>query len=134
LRTASIGVEPPLDPLLEPFELGDFDLGFDFDFEPDDFGFADFGFALFEDRGFAAFDCDFAAFGFEALAFGFDLDFACDLGFGCAFGFACEFDLLDEPALFDADGFFDFVSAIFLSPRGVFPNRSGTQSIGGKSR
>jgi hypothetical protein len=108
LRTASIGVEPPLEPLLDPFELGDLAFGFDFDFdELDDFGldlFADFG---FDDLGFG--DFDFAVFGFEALGFAFEFD--------CDFGFA--FDLLDAPALFEAGRFLDLVSAIFLSPRGV---------------
>jgi hypothetical protein len=110
LRTASIGVEPPLEPLLDPFELGDLAFDFDFDELDDffaDFGFADFGF--FVALGFAAFDFDFADFGFEALAF------ACE--FDCDFGFA--FDLLDAPALFEAGCFLDLVSAIFLSPRGV---------------
>jgi hypothetical protein len=116
LRTASIGVDPPLEPLLDPLGLGDFAFGFDFDFdELDDFGldlFADFGladFAFFAALGFAAFDFDFAVFGFEALGFAFDFD--------CDFGFA--FDSLDEPALFEAGCFLDLVSAIFLSPRGV---------------
>jgi hypothetical protein len=106
LRTASIGVEPPLEPLLDPFELGDLAFGFDFD-ELDDLDlFADPGFAAF---GFAAFG--FAAFDFEALGLAFDFD--CAFGFERAFGF----DLLDEPALFGAC-FFDLVSAIVLSPRG----------------
>jgi hypothetical protein len=104
LRTASIGVEPPPEPLLDPFELGALAFGFDFDFdELDDFGFADFAFVAL---GFAD-DFGFAAFVFEALGFAFD--FGCDLGF----------DLLDAPALFDGACFLDFVSAIFLSPRGV---------------
>jgi hypothetical protein len=100
-RTASIGVLPPFEPLLEPFELGDFA------FEPGDLRLDDFGFALFAAFGFAAFG--FADFGFEALGLAFDFD--CDLGF--------DFALLDEPALFDADCFLDLVSAIFLSPRVV---------------
>jgi hypothetical protein len=113
LRTASSGVLPPPDPLLAPFELGDF--AFDFGFEPDDFGFDfepddlafgfeadDFGFAFFAALGFADFDLE--ALGFEALGLAFDFD--------CVFGF----DLAD--ALFDADCFLDLVSAIFLSPRG----------------
>jgi hypothetical protein len=108
LRTASIGVLPPLEPLLEPFELGDFAFELD-DFELADF---DFGFALFAAFGFAVLDFvafGFADFDFEALGLAFDFD--CDLGF--------DFALLDEPALFDADCFLGFVSAIFLSPRGV---------------
>jgi hypothetical protein len=115
LRTASIGVLPPLEPLLEPFELGD--LAFDFepdDLELDDFESADldFGFALFAAFGFAALDFvdfGFVDFDFEALGLAFDFD--CDLGF--------DFALLDEPALFDADCLLGLVSAIFLSPRGV---------------
>ena len=101
---------PPLEPLLEPFELGDFAFGF----EPDDFELDDFGFALFAAFGFAALDFvdfGFAELDFEALGFAFAFDFVCDLGF--------DFALLDEPALFDADCFLDLVSAIFLSPRGV---------------
>jgi len=106
LRTASIGVLPPLEPLLEPFELGDFA------FEPDDLEPDDFGFARFAAFGFAA--LDFVAFGFadfDFAALGFAFDFDCDFGF--------DFALLDEPARFDADCFLDLVSAIFLSPRGV---------------
>jgi hypothetical protein len=107
LRTASIGVLPPLEPLLEPLELGDFD------FEPDDFELDDFGFALFVAL-LAALTVDF---GFA------ELDFALDFGFealGLAFDFDCDFGLdLLEPALFEAGCFLDFVSAIFLSPRGV---------------
>ncbi|HET7455304.1 MAG TPA: hypothetical protein VFJ76_07270 [Solirubrobacterales bacterium] len=102
-RTASIGVEPPLEPLLDPVELGDLAFGFDFDFDELD----DFGLARFVALGFD--DFDFADFGFEALGLAFDLD--------CDFGFA--FDLLDAPALFEAGCFLDLVSAIFLSPRGV---------------
>jgi hypothetical protein len=114
-RTASTGLLPPLEPLLDPFELGALA------FEPDDLllglddlELADFGFARllllvdllllvawgFADFGFAAFELDFA---FEP-AFGFDCDFA--------FGF----DLLDEAARFGADRFLGLVSAIFLSP------------------
>jgi hypothetical protein len=105
-RTASTGLLPPLEPLLDPFELGDLA------FERDDLELADFGFARllllvvalvargFADFGFAAFELDFA---FE-LAFAFD----CDLAFG--------FDLLDEPARLGADRFLGLVSAIFLSP------------------
>jgi hypothetical protein len=117
LRTASMGVEPPLEPLLEPLELGDFAFGFDFDFDElddffADFGFAAFGFAdfaFFAALGFAAFDFDFAVFGFEALGFAFAFDR--DFGF--------DFASLDEPALFEAGCFLDLVSAMFLSPRGV---------------
>jgi hypothetical protein len=98
LRTASIGVLPPLEPLLEPFELDDF--GFDL--------FADLVAAF----GFAALDfVDFGFVDFELEALGLAFDFACDFGF--------DFALLDEPARFDADCFLDLVSAIFLSPRGV---------------
>jgi hypothetical protein len=107
-----MGVEPPLEPLLDPFELGDLAFGFDFDFDELADFFADFGFAdlaFFTALGLAAFDFDFAVFGFEALGFAFEFD--------CGFGFA--FDLLDEPALFEAGCFLDLVSAIFLSPRGV---------------
>jgi hypothetical protein len=107
-----MGVEPPLEPLLEPFELGDLA----FDFEPDDLELADFGFALFAAFGFAALDFvdfGFAAFDFEALGLAFDFD--CDFGFD----FDCGFDFDDDPALFGADRFLDLVSAIFLSPRGV---------------
>ena len=107
-----MGVEPPLEPLLEPFELGDLA----FDFEPDDLELDDLGFDLFADFvaafGFAALDFvdfGFADFDFEALGLAFDFD--CDFGF--------DFALLDEPARFDADCFLDLVSAIFLSPRGV---------------
>jgi hypothetical protein len=95
LRTASAGLEP----LLEPFELGDFA------FEPDDLERDDFGFAAFLAAfGFAV--LVFADFGFAALAFAFD----CDFGFD-------DFDLLDDPALFGADRFLALVSAISLSPR-----------------
>jgi len=94
-------VLPPLEPLLEPFELGAF--AFELaDLELDDFGFARFA----VDFGFAR----FAVFDFEA-ALGFAFDFDCDFGF--------DFALLDDPALFDADRFLGLVSAIFLSPRGV---------------
>jgi hypothetical protein len=79
LRTASIGLEPPLEPLLDPFELDDFAFGFDFAFDEID----DLGFDLFVALGFAAFD--FAVFGFEALGLAFDFD--CDFGFDCALGF-----------------------------------------------
>jgi hypothetical protein len=106
LRTASIGVLPPLEPLLEPFELGDLA------FEPDDLELDDFGFALFVAFGFAALDfVDFGFVDFDFEALGLAFDFVCDLGF--------DFALLDEPALFDADCFLGLVSAIFLSPRGV---------------
>jgi len=79
LRTASTGLAPPLEPLLErdPLEL--------WDFEPEAFGF-DFAFVAF------------AAF----LAFGF-CDFAFDFGFDCDFGFD------EEPARFGADPFFDLL-------------------------
>jgi hypothetical protein len=131
LRTASIGVLPPLEPLLEPFEFGDFAFGFDFDFDFDDLELADFGFALFVDFDFAVFDfVGFADLDFEALGLAFDFDFVLGFELELELGFA----LLDEPALFDAVGFLDLVSAIFLSPQGVFPIRSGTQSIEGKSR
>jgi hypothetical protein len=96
-------VLPPLEPLLEPFELGDLA----FDFELDDFGFALFAAAF----GLEA--LDFVDFDFEALGLAFDFD--CDLGFDCD----CGFDFDDDPALFGADRFLDLVSAIFLSPRGV---------------
>jgi hypothetical protein len=86
-RTASTGLEPPLEPLLDPFELGAFAFELD-DFERDDLGFA----AL-------AFD-----FGFADFVFAFD----CDFGF-CAFAF----DFIDELAGFDAARFFALVSAIF---------------------
>jgi hypothetical protein len=113
-RTASTGVLPPLAPLRE-FELGDFDLAFDFELD---------GFARFADFAFG--DFDFAALGFEAFAFdfafGFDCDFAFDFEFdfdrGFDFDLDCDFGLLDEPALFDAGCSFALVSAIFLSPRG----------------
>ncbi|HEX5591758.1 MAG TPA: hypothetical protein VFX35_00250 [Solirubrobacterales bacterium] len=88
-RTASIGVEPPLEPLLDPFELVDLAFGFDFDFAE----LADFGFVVLA---------------LEALGFAFDFELD-DFGF----------DLLDAPALFEAGCFLGFVSAIFLSPRGV---------------
>jgi hypothetical protein len=114
LRTASIGVVPPLEPLLDPFELGDFAFGFGFDLDFDELA----GLAFFDALGFDAFgfvvalgfeaDFGFAAFGFEALGLAFDFD--CELDFG--------FDLRDEAALFDAC-FFDLVSAMILSPRGV---------------
>jgi hypothetical protein len=119
LRTASSGVLPPLEPLLEPFELGAF--AFELaDLELDDFGFARFAVFGFVDLDFV----DFTDFDFEA-ALGLAFDFDCDFGF--------DFALVDEPALFGADRFLGLVSAIFLSPRG-FPIRSGTQSIEGKSR
>jgi hypothetical protein len=92
-------VEPPLEPLLEPFELGAFA------FEPDDFERDDLGFAArFAALGLAA--LAFVDFGFAALAFAF----ACDFGFDA-------FDLLDEPARFGAARFFALLFAIFLSPR-----------------
>jgi len=104
-------VLPPLEPLLEPFELGAFA------FEPDDLELDDFGFALFAAAfGFEAFDFvdfGFVAFDFEALGLAFDFD--CDFGFD----FDCGFDFDDDPALFGADRFLVLVSAIFLSPRGV---------------
>jgi hypothetical protein len=118
LRTASIGVLPPPEPLLEPFELGDF--AFAFDFAPDDFELDDFGFARFVD--FAV----FVVLGLALLDFAFDFDwlFAGAL-FDCAafdwvrgFDFDCDFDFVDEPALFGDVRFLDLVSAIFLSPRG----------------
>jgi hypothetical protein len=108
LRTASIGVVPPLEPLLDPFELGDLAFGFDFDF--DELA----GLDLFADPGFD--ELDFDAFGFEADAFGFEVDFGfAAFGFeALAFDFDCELDLG-----FDFDAcFFALVSAMFLSPRG----------------
>jgi hypothetical protein len=106
-------VEPPLEPLLEPFELGAFALAFDFD--PDDFERDAFGFARFADfvaLGLALFvDFAFALFGFA-----FDFDWLFDWGRG--FDFDCDFDFADDPARFGADRFLDLVSAISLSPRG----------------
>jgi hypothetical protein len=104
LRTASAGLEPLSEPLLErdPFAP------WDFANEPDDFELDDLGFAFFADPRFA--DLGFAAFGFA-------FDFDCDLAFG--FDRDLGFDFIDEPALFDADRFFVLVSAIFLSPRVV---------------
>jgi len=74
LRTASTGLLPPLEPLLEaPFELGAFafepdDLALELDdFPRDDFGFADL---------FAA--PDFAALALAALGFAFDFDWLLD--------------------------------------------------------
>jgi hypothetical protein len=107
LRTASTGVEPPLEPLLEPFELGAFA------FEPDDLERDDFGFARF--TAFAALGLALLVdFGFALFAFDFDWLFACVLGFD----FDCDFDFVDEPARFGADRFLGLVSAISLSPRG----------------
>jgi hypothetical protein len=112
LRTASTGVEPPLEPLLEPFELGAFA------FEPDDLGRDDFERDAFGCARFA----DFAAFGLALFGFAFDFDWGFDcvlFDWGLGFDFDCDFDFVDDPARFGADRFLDLVSAISLSPRGV---------------
>jgi len=90
-RTASPGLDPPPEPLLEPFELGAFAFellaGLEL-FERDDLGFAALALVL----------------GFADFAFAFDCDFAtCDFAF----------DLVDELARFGAARFFALVSAIF---------------------